>query len=140
MDARLSLITLGVASIDVSRQFYEKLGFVASTASTEDIVFFQLGTVGLALYSRALLASDANVQDSVPGFSGITIAYNARDRHEVDIVLEQAVLAGGRIVKAAQNAFWGGYSGYFADPDKHLWEVAHNPFFEVMPDGALRLP
>jgi uncharacterized glyoxalase superfamily protein PhnB len=97
--------------------------------------------MALALYPRAELAKDANIADVTPGgFSAITLAYNARDRAEVDAVLRRAEAAGAKILKPAQEAFWGGYSGYFADPDGFLWEAAWNPFFTIAEDGSIRIP
>ena len=143
MEQRLSLITLGVANLPRSRRFYEDgLGWTPSSASQDSIVFFQLGGIGLALYGREALAEDAHLAESGPtsGFGGITLAHNVRTREEVDAVLALAERAGGRILKPAQDVFWGGYSGYFADPDGHPWEVAWNPFAPLAEDGSLQLP
>lgn len=140
MEPRLSLVTLGVADVARARRFYEALGFSASGASQETVTFFPAGGVVLALYGRRALAEDATVADSTPGFSGVALAHNARSEREVDAVLAEAVAAGGRLVKPGQTAFWGGYSGYFADPDGHLWEVAYNPHFPLDERGAVRLP
>jgi hypothetical protein len=139
MEPRLSLITLGVADVARARAFYEALGFRASVASQEGVAFFEAGGVVLALLGRAALAEDAGIDDSRPGFSGVALAHNVRREHEVEKALREAVAAGGQLVKPAQSASWGGYSGYFADPDGHLWEVAHNPGFELHSDGRLRL-
>ncbi|HXF54124.1 MAG TPA: VOC family protein [Hyphomicrobiaceae bacterium] len=140
MDQRLTLITLGVTDVARSRTFYEALGWNASPASQDSVAFFQLVGMGLALWSRQELANDAQVADSKPGFSGVALAYNARSEAEVDAVLAEAAAAGGRLVRAAHKTFWGGYAGYFADPDGHLWEVAHNPFWRLDEQGALHLP
>jgi uncharacterized protein len=140
MEQRLSLITLGVADLDRSREFYERLGWRRSTANTEGIVFFQLGGMGLALYPRDELAKDANVGADGEGFRRFTLAYNARSREEVDSVFAEAKAAGATIVKPAQEAFWGGYSGYFSDPDGFLWEVAWNPSFLIEKNGSVRIP
>lgn len=140
MEPRISLITLGVADLARSRRFYEAMGFSASRDSQGDVVFFQAGGMALALYPRGKLAEDAMVPDSAPGFSGITLAHNVASPAAVDRVIGEAVAAGGRLVKTGQPVFWGGYSGYFADPDGHLWEVAHNPFFPLGEDGSLILP
>jgi hypothetical protein len=140
MEQRLSLVTLGVADVARARAFYERLGWQASARGNADIVFFQLNGFALALYGRAALAEDAALPDMGPGFGGITLAYNVRERDEVDGVLAAAAAAGGRILKPARDAVWGGYSGYFADPDGHPWEVAWNPGFAIQPDGALVLP
>ena len=140
MEPRLTLITLGVSDLARARAFYEALGFKASSASQGDIVFFQAGALGLALYPRAALAEDAQVSHEGGGFSGITLAHNVRAKEEVAAILAEAERAGACILKPAQDVFWGGHSGYFADPDGHLWEVAWNPFFSLAADGALSLP
>lgn len=140
MDQRLSLVTLGVRDLAGTRAFYRRLGWAESSASNDDVAFFQLGCTALALFGRAALAADAQVADSEPGFSGITLACNGRSREEVDAVLKEAVAAGARLVKPAQDVFWGGYCGYFADPEGHLWEVAWNPFFPIEADGSIKLP
>lgn len=140
MEPRLSIVTLGVADIAVARAFYERLGFRAGQDSTADVVFLRAGGVVVSLFGRAALAADAGVPDHAPqGFSGITLAHNVRSEAEVDAVLAEAVSAGGRLVKPAQRAFWGGWTGYFADPDGHLWEVAHNPFFPLDASGHVQL-
>lgn len=139
MEQRLSIVTLGVADLTRSREFYQRLGWRRAMANSEGIVFFQAGGMALALYPRAELAKDANLPPDGHGFGGITIAYNARTREEVDAVLAEAQTAGATILKPAQEAFWGGYSGYFADPDGFPWEVAWNPFFMIAEDGALHL-
>ncbi|MGP0020376.1 MAG: VOC family protein [Candidatus Sulfotelmatobacter sp.] len=142
MEQRVSIITLGVADLKRSRAFYERLGWRRSISKddAEAIVFFQAGGMALALYPRHELAKDANVAADGHGFSGITLAYNGRTRAEVDSVLNQAAAAGAKIVKPAQEAFWGGYSGYFSDPDGFLWEVAWNPSFAIAGDGSIRIP
>jgi len=140
VEQRVSLITLGVADLNRSRHFYERLGWKRSMAKAEGIVFFQLGGIAFSLYPRDELAKDANVSSDGHGFSGITLAFNTRTREEVDSVLDQAANAGAKIVKPAQEAFWGGYSGYFADPDGFLWEVAWNPSFQIADDGSVRIP
>ncbi len=140
MEPRLSIITLGVADVATARRFYEALGFKASTASQPTIAFFTAGGVVLALYGRAALAEDAQVADSTSSFSGVTLAHNCRSETEVDTVLADAVAQGAALKKAAHKAFWGGYSGYFADPDGHLWEVAYNPHLPFDDAGRLCLP
>ncbi len=139
MEPRISLITLGVEDLARSRAFYEKLGWTAHAQSNDDVVFFQAGGSIFGLYGRAALAQDAAVEDTPSGFRGVSLAYNARDRAEVDAVLKEAVAAGGNLIKAAEEVFWGGYSGYFADPDGHLWEVAQNPFWTIAADGTIDL-
>ena len=140
MEPRISLVTLGVADIGRSRRFYEALGWKASSASVESTVFFQLGGMALSLFGREALAEDASLPSEGSGFGGITLAQNVRSEEAVDQLLAEAERAGARILKPAQRVFWGGYCGYFADPDGHPWEVAWNPGFEILPDGSLRLP
>lgn len=140
MEPRISLVTLGVADIGRSRRFYEALGWKASGTSVESTVFFQLGGMALSLYGRAALAGDACLPPEGSGFGGITLAQNVRSEEAVDQLLAEAERAGARVLKPAQRAFWGGYSGYFADPDGHPWEVAWNPGFALEADGRLRLP
>ena len=140
MEQRLSIVTLGVSDVAMSRQFYERLGWSPSSAGNDKIVFFQLGGIGLALYGRGALADDANLSAGEGGFGGVTLAYNVRRKNDVDAVLAEAQAARGRILKPAQEVFWGGYSGYFADPDGHPWEVAWNPHFAILGDGSLKLP
>jgi uncharacterized protein len=140
MEQRVSLITLGVADLNRSREFYERLGWRRSMAGSEGVVFFQAGGMALALFPRSELAKDANIHDDGRGFSGIALAYNARSREDVDSLLAEAQAAGAKISKPARQAFWGGYSGYFTDPDGFLWEVAWNPSFIIAQDGSIQLP
>jgi catechol 2,3-dioxygenase-like lactoylglutathione lyase family enzyme len=129
MDPTITLVTLGCADLDESIRFYrDGLGFpLQDRAPDSDVAFFTLDGTWLSLYPRELLAEDATVADDGTGFSGITLAHNVTTSDEVDSVLDEAIDAGGRLVKPAQDAVWGGYSGYFADPDDHLWEVACPP-------------
>jgi predicted lactoylglutathione lyase len=140
MQPRLTLVTLGVADIAKSRAFYEAWGWTASSASQPGVAFFQANGLALALFGRADLAKDAHVEDRPTGFAGISLAYNARSKAEADEVYARALEAGARAVKPLQDVFWGGYSGYFADPDGHLWEVAWNPMFPLDEQGHLFLP
>ena len=137
MEQRLSLVTLGVADLPRSLRFYERLGWKRGNRD-DSVVFFQLPGMVLALWSRAALAEDAQVAD-MGGFGGITLAYNARSKADVDAVLAEAKAAGARILKPAQDAFWGGYSGYFAGPDGHPWEVAWNPGWKLDEAGRVSL-
>jgi len=138
MDRRISLITLGVADLARSRRFYETLGWKASGPS-DDVAFFQAGGMILALWSRTSLAEDAGVSDK-GGFGGIVLAQNVESAKAVDAVLGEAEKAGGRILKPGHEAFWGGYTGHFADPDGHPWEIAWNPGFTILDDGSVKLP
>ncbi len=141
MKPRINLVTLGVADIAASRAFYERLGFVASSASNASVAFFDANGVVLGLFGHDALAEDAHLKPSAaPAFRGMSLAWNAGSEAEVDKVLAHAVASGGQLLKPAQRVFWGGYSGYFADPDGHLWEVAHNPFFPLTAEGHLTLP
>lgn len=141
MRQKLTLITFGVTDLAKAVNFYEKgLAWKRSSGSTENLVLFDLGGVGLALYSRKLLAEDANVSETGSGFSGITLSYNAKNEAEVDQVLSEVSKLGATIVKPAQKVFWGGYSGYFKDFDGHLIEVAYNPFWELDEKGNLKIP
>lgn len=136
MQPRMSMLTLGVSDLQKSILFYETgLGF-PKMDSPPTVAFFTLNGTWLALYPRHLLAEDATVPASGTGFAGFTIAHNVNTEAEVDAVLQLAVNAGATLVKPGQKVFWGGYSGYFADPDGYLWEVAHNPFFWVGPADA----
>ena len=140
MEQRYSMVTLGVADVAASKAFYEKLGWQAVKLPGEETCFFRMGSVVLALYGRQALADDAMVENTKPGFAGMSIAWNGRNEQEVDEALQTAIAAGAKLVKPAQKVFWGGYSGYFADPDGHLWEVAHNPFWTIDEAGAVIVP
>lgn len=142
MDQRISMVTLGVADLDRARRFYtEGLGWKPSGGEHENVVFFQIGGSVFGLYPREALAEDANTTaNEGSGFGGIALAQNTHSREEVDETLKEAEAAGGRILKPAGDTFWGGYSGYFADPDGHLWEIAWNPFWQLEEDGSMKLP
>lgn len=141
MRQKLNLITLGVKDFERSLEFYQKgLGWQPSSASQDDVAFFPMNGVVLALYPRDKLAEDARVSAGGSGFSGITLAYNAKSQEEVDEVLQSVETLGATIIKKAEKVFWGGYSGYFADPDGHLWEVAWNPFWDFDEADNLVLP
>lgn len=133
MKPRISLITLGVRDLERSVAFYEQgLGF-PRMESPPSVAFFTLNGTWLGLYGREALAEDAGVAPAPNGFSGITLAHNLASEAEVDQAMDEAVRAGARLVKRPQKVFWGGYSGYFADPDDYLWELAYNPFAWVGP-------
>ena len=140
MDARLNIVTLGVTNLKKSREFYENgLGWKAASVSSEHIVFFQLGGIVLALYPSAELAADAMQDPHGTGFRNVTLAQNVAAKDDVATVLRHAEQAGAIIVKPAQDVFWGGHSGYFADPDGHLWEIAWNPHFAMNEHGEVIL-
>ncbi len=131
MEPRISIITLGVADLEVSRRFYRDGLGLPMRDGPDVISFFTTGGTWLGLYQRDALAADAQVASEGSGFRAFTLAHNVRTREEVDATLEQAVAAGATLQKKAHEADWGGYSGYFADPDGFLWEVAWNPHFWV---------
>lgn len=138
---RVNLVTLGVSDLAASIAFYERLGWRRSvSAGTDEVAFFALGNLVLGLYPRPLLAQDAKVPDTPPGFSGVTLAINLADEAAVNVAMAAALAAGARQAKAPEKVFWGGYSGYFADPDGHLWELAFNPFFPQDEGGLIVLP
>ncbi len=133
MQPRISMITLGVRDLALSIAFYEKgLGF-PRMESPPSVAFFTLNGTWLGLYGRDALAGDANVAADGQGFESFTLAHNVGSEAEVDAVVAQAVAAGATLAKPPQKVFWGGYSGYFKDPDGHLWEIAHNPFVWIGP-------
>lgn len=139
MEQRVTAITLGVADLARARRFYEEgLGWRRGNDHPE-VAFYQLPGMILSLFGRDSLAADAKLPARGSGFSGITIAHNCRDRAGVDAVLTQAEAAGATILKPAENTAWGGYGGYFADPDDHVWEVAWNPGWRLDADGTPRL-
>ena len=132
MKGKISLATLGVSNLERSRLFYEALGWrTRDFDPAQGIVFFDLDGTWLALFPRQGLADDAQVTSDGSGFRGITLAHNEPSRQDVDRAFAEAVAAGAEVVKTPQPTDWGGYSGYFADPDGFLWEVAHNPFTDL---------
>ena len=143
MEPRLSIITLGVKDLAASCRFYrDGLGLPTTWTPDRGIIFFQTSGVCLALYPREKLAEDVGEKFSVgtgAAFSGVTIAHNTRTKDEVDTIMAKAGAAGATIEKPAQDTFWGGYSGYFSDPDGHLWEVAYGAF-DLREDGSLVIP
>ena len=140
--AVISLVTLGVRDVAASTRFYQSLGFVLSPGSVEgDVSFFRTSGALLGLYGQDDLAADANAeQRRTDGFRGVTVSINVDSPAAVDAALAAAQAAGATVPKPGQAAEWGGYSGYFADPDGHLWEVAHNPFWPLGADGLPQLP
>jgi hypothetical protein len=131
MKAKISVLTLGVKDLQASLAFYrDGLGFVPE-GDTTNIGILRMEGTWLSLFPRESLAEDATVSPEGTGFRGFTISHNVKSKAEVDEVLALAVRVGARLIKPAQDVFWGGYSGYFADPDGFLWEVAWNPFFDL---------
>jgi len=135
---RISLITLGVTDLARARAFYGALGWVAGDEA-EGVCFYQMHGMVLGLFGRDALAADQGRPGAALGTGAITLAQNFGTRSEVDAAFEAAIAAGATALKAPEEVFWGGYSGYFADPDGHVWEVAHNPFWRLAPDGSLSL-
>ena len=132
MEQRISLITLGVSDLNRARAFYDAMGWkVSSGDQQEGIIAYDLQNMALALYPWEKLAEDVGIPVDRSGYSAFAIAYNVSSEGEVETMLAEAEKAGGRIIKAAEKAFWGGYSGYFSDVDGHLWEVAYNPFSKL---------
>ncbi|MDP6707806.1 MAG: VOC family protein [Alphaproteobacteria bacterium] len=139
MEQRLSVITLLVRDLAAARSFYlDGLGWRASPSGGDEITFVDAGGVVLGLYPREAFRNEVEV--AAAGGATVTLAHNVLSREEVDTVLAEAEAAGGRIVKPAQEAFWGGYSGYVADPDDHLWEIVWNPFWSLDEAGRVVLP
>jgi len=129
VEPRISFVTLGVSDLERSTRFYQDVLHLPRLKTSPEVTFFEMGKTWLALYPRDLLAADAGVPAAGSGFPGFTLAHNVRTMAEVDRLLDEVATGGGRIVKPAQRADWGGYTGYFADPDGFLWEVAWNPDF-----------
>lgn len=141
MEPKVTVITLGVNDLTRSVKFYrDQLGWPTEHKPEDSIAFFQMNGMVLSLFPRTELAKDAGLPDSPPSnFPGFSLAHNVNSPEEVDAVMSEAEKAGAKIIKPAQKVFWGGYSGYFADPDGFLWEVAHNPFWRMDEDGNVSL-
>ncbi|UQX01811.1 VOC family protein [Streptomyces sp. RerS4] len=142
MEQRVTLITLGVADLGRSRAFYEALGWRGQ--EVEETVFFQAGGLGVVLWGREKLALDCGLDGAGTGtgtgFGGVVLAHNLRSPDEVDALLAAARQAGATVTKPAGATSYGGYAGCFADPDGHLWEIAHNPGFLLAEDGTVTVP
>ena len=136
---RVTLITLGVADLAAAKAFYGCLGWQEHGAQ-EGVAFYQMNGLALALFGLRDLAADQGRPEAVLGTGAVTLAQNFATEAEVDAAFAAALAAGGRALKAPETVFWGGYSGYWADPDGHVWEVAMNPFWPLEADGSLRLP
>lgn len=129
MKSKISLITLGVTDLVKSKKFYQDLGFLPHNYKDgDDVVFFEMEGTWLSLYPKGKLAADAMVPSDGTGFTGMTLAHNVSSTKDVDEVYALAIATGAKPIKKPQDTFWGGYSGYFADPDGYLWEIAYNPF------------
>jgi len=132
MEPRISIITLGVSDLERSVKFYrDGLGLPTTYKAGEGIAFFQLAGTWLALYPSDALAEDAFLPPERSRFGGVTLAHNVRSKADADAVIKEALAAGSTLLKPAADTFWGGYSGYFADPDGHPWEIAWNPYFPL---------
>lgn len=140
MDQRITMVTLGVADLERAGAFYAALGWRKAAESQPGITFFQCSGMLLGLFPLAELASDQGRPGAELGFGAMNLAQNQPDRETVDSVFAQAIAAGATALKPPEEVFWGGYSGYFTDPDGHAWEIAHNPFAPLSPDGTLTLP
>jgi uncharacterized protein len=139
MEQRISLVTLGVADLARATAFYERLGWRGQ--ELEQTVFFQAGAMAVVLWGRDKVAADAGItDDTTDGFGGMTLAHNVRSRDEVDEIMRQAAEAGAGMTRPARETFYGGYAGFFTDPDGHVWEVAYNPSFPLDRDGAITIP
>jgi len=137
---RVTLITLGCADLARSRAFYAALGWREAAGGTDGVAFYQMQGAALALFGREELAADQGRPGAALGTGAITLAQNFATRAEVDAAFEAALAAGATVLKRPEEVFWGGYSGYWADPDGHVWEVAMNPFWPLHEDGSLTLP
>lgn len=136
MEPRVTIIGLGVNDLESSTEFYKNIfGWKLTSASNDSISFFQLNGVLLSLYPKDKLAEDAEVSPDGSGFKAFSLAYNTRSKSEVDEIIAYLKSKGVKIVKNPQEVFWGGYSGYVADPDDNLWEIAFNPFLELDGEG-----
>ena len=140
MKQAISFVTLGVADLERSRRFYKALGWIESSGSQAEVAFFQVGSIAFALFDRESLAEDAKVSPDDSGFPGFALAHNVATEADVDATLLEAVTAGGQLIRPAEKASWGGFRGYFADPDGFLWEVCYNPFFLLDKRGFIQLP
>ena len=141
MTPRLNFVTLGVTDVVRSKAFYHRLGLTEHAMSNDNVGFFDINGVVLGIFGHDALAHDAKMEATPPPpFRGVSLAWNANSPDEVDAILTHAVAAGARLIKAGEKVFWGGYSGYFSDPDGHLWEVAHNPFVTIDANGHIILP
>ncbi|WP_136635956.1 VOC family protein [Pseudooceanicola onchidii] len=136
---RVNLITLGVADLGRAKAFYAALGW-DPVPSPPEVAFYRMHGMALGLFGLADLAKDQGREGATLGFGAVTLAQNFPDRAAVDAAFAAALAAGATNLKAPEEVFWGGYSGYYADPDGHVWELAHNPFWTVHEDGTLTIP
>jgi catechol 2,3-dioxygenase-like lactoylglutathione lyase family enzyme len=140
MEQRISLITLGVADLQRAVAFYERVVGWKAEASPPGVVFFDLNGVVFALWPHDELAKDMGLAaDSLPNYRGYSLAHNVQSEEEVDAIFARLKNNGATILKEPQKVFWGGYSGYFSDPDGHTWEIAYNPFWTIQKDGRVSM-
>lgn len=140
MEQRLSLITLGVADLQLAVAFYEGVVGWKAAPSPPGVVFFDLNGVVFALWPHHEMAKDMGITaDSVPAYQGFALAHNVQSAEQVDAIFVRLKSHGATIIKEPQKAFWGGYSGYFSDPDGHTWEIAYNPFWTIQQDGRVSM-
>lgn len=139
MDQRISIVTLGTDDLAKAVAFWEAMGWPRKQRKFDAIALFQCGGIAFAIYPFDKLAEDCGMADRGPGFGGFTIAHNVGSKAEVDALIARAVSHGATLQRAPHDAFWGGYSGYFCDPDGHPWEVAYNPFMPLNADGSVTL-
>jgi predicted lactoylglutathione lyase len=139
MEQRLSFVTLGVKDVTRAQKFYESLGWQPAKTVPGEVVFFDLSGTVFALWSEKALADDARTEFTPAAFRGVALAHNGRSPEEVDAILTCAENSGARIMKPAQTTAWGGYAGYFSDPDGHLWEIAWNPNMPLDVNGRVKI-
>ncbi len=139
MDQRISIVTLGTNDLPRAVAFWEAMGWPRKQRAFDAIALFQVGGIAFALYPFDALAKDCGMADRGPGFGGFTVAHNVGSKAEVDALIARAVGNGARLQVAPHEAFWGGYSGYFCDPDGHPWEIACNPYMPLNDDGSVTL-
>lgn len=137
---RVTLITLGVADLDRSKMFYATLGWTPTSEMPGSVVFYQMNGLALGLFGLEPLAKDQGRSEAKLGTGAMTLAQNFETEADVDATYALALTAGATALKAPEKVFWGGYSGYYADPDGHVWELAMNPFWELNADGSLTIP
>lgn len=141
MKPRITVVTLGVKSLKNARAFYGKgLKWKEAPGGNDSVAFYDLGGLVLSVFGREDLAKDAKVPSKGSGFRSVALAQNVSSPKEVNKVLADAKKAGATITKKGEKTFWGGYAGYFADPDGHLWEIAHNPFWKLDKQGRVVFP
>ena len=137
---RVTLITLGVADLERAKTFYAALGWTPTREVEGQVVFYQINGMALGFFGLGPLANDQGRPNAQLGTGAMTLAQNFNTEAEVDAAYKSAIEAGATVLKEPQKVFWGGYSGYYADPDGHVWDVAHNPFWPLNEDGSLTLP